>query len=164
MMQTPKFIIAAAIVLIAVAAAGWSGWVRMPINIDFIDSHDDEEYEISVATNLLYSEGFCEKGSVHVRIISLLDYLSICIEFPSLSWLAKSPGAALKGIRKVGGDVITDMKANQEPIPEPLALKKFSGKFMIRIPPELHRRPAIEAAEEGVSLNRWASQKLAHSK
>jgi predicted HicB family RNase H-like nuclease len=41
-----------------------------------------------------------------------------------------------------------------------LALKKFSGRFIVRVPPELHRRLAIEAAESGVSLNRLAADKL----
>jgi predicted HicB family RNase H-like nuclease len=31
---------------------------------------------------------------------------------------------------------------------------------MVRVPPELHRRLALEAAESGVSLNRLASDKL----
>ena len=31
---------------------------------------------------------------------------------------------------------------------------------MVRIPPELHRRLALEAAEAGISLNRLASEKL----
>jgi predicted HicB family RNase H-like nuclease len=30
----------------------------------------------------------------------------------------------------------------------------------VRVPPELHRRLALEAAEAGVSLNRIASEKL----
>ena len=47
-----------------------------------------------------------------------------------------------------------------ESLPEPLALRHYSGKFMVRIPPEVHRRLAIEAAESGVSLNRLASAKL----
>lgn len=45
-------------------------------------------------------------------------------------------------------------------MPEPVAVKRYSGKFMIRIPPELHRRLAVEAAEAGISLNRLASDKL----
>ena len=45
-------------------------------------------------------------------------------------------------------------------MPEPLASKKFSGHFMVRVPPELHRQLAMEAAEAGVSLNRLASDKL----
>ena len=35
-----------------------------------------------------------------------------------------------------------------------------SGKFMVRIPPDVHRNLAIQAAESGISLNRLASAKL----
>jgi predicted HicB family RNase H-like nuclease len=45
--------------------------------------------------------------------------------------------------------------------PEPLSKKRYSGEFRIRIPPQLHRSLAVEAAEQGVSLNRLASAKLA---
>jgi predicted HicB family RNase H-like nuclease len=59
-------------------------------------------------------------------------------------------------------DVLVDMEANGETIPEPIAIKKYSGKFQVRIPPTLHRKLAIEAAEEKVSLNRYVSDKLAY--
>jgi Uncharacterized protein encoded in hypervariable junctions of pilus gene clusters len=88
------------------------------------------------------------------------EYVGLCAEFPSLSWLARTPEAALKGIRKVIADALKDMRKNKEPIPEPLATKGFSGKFMVRVPPEVHRNLAIKAAEAGVSLNRLASSKL----
>ena len=90
------------------------------------------------------------------------EYVGLCAEFPSLSWLASSQQAALKGIGLVVSDVVSDMKRSHEQIPEPLASKRFSGKFMVRIPPEIHRHLAVEAAEEGVSLNRLASAKLAY--
>jgi len=89
------------------------------------------------------------------------EYVGLCAEFPSLSWLARTPEAALKGIRKVVADVVKDMQENGEPLPEPIASKQYSGKFMVRVPPEVHRRLAIQAAESGVSLNRLASSKLA---
>ncbi|MGA2466873.1 MAG: toxin-antitoxin system HicB family antitoxin, partial [Thermodesulfobacteriota bacterium] len=38
--------------------------------------------------------------------------------------------------------------------------RRYSGKFMVRVPPEVHRNLAIRAAEAGVSLNRLASSKL----
>jgi len=90
------------------------------------------------------------------------EYVGLCAEFPSLSWLSQSPEAALKGIRKVVEEVIADMMKNGESIPEPIASKHFSGKFMVRIPPDIHRQLAIQAAEAGVSLNRLASAKLSH--
>ncbi|MCB9419476.1 MAG: toxin-antitoxin system HicB family antitoxin [Ardenticatenaceae bacterium] len=88
------------------------------------------------------------------------EYIGLCAEFPSLSWLAATLEEALQGIREVVADVIGDMQASSEAIPEPIATRKFSGKFMVRIPPEQHRRLVLEAAEAGVSLNRLASSKL----
>jgi predicted HicB family RNase H-like nuclease len=88
------------------------------------------------------------------------EYVGLCAEFPGLSWLAETPEAALKGIRQVVADVVTDLIENNEPIPEPIATKQFSGKFLVRVPPEIHRRLALEAAEAGISLNRLASAKL----
>ena len=89
------------------------------------------------------------------------EYVGLCAEFSSLSWLARTPEAALKGIRKVVADVVKDMQESGEPLPEPIASRQYSGKFMVRVPPEVHRRLAIQAAESGVSLNRLASSKLA---
>jgi predicted HicB family RNase H-like nuclease len=88
------------------------------------------------------------------------EYVGICVEFPSLSWLAASPEEALAGIRAVVAEVAADMQASGEPAPEPIAIRRYSGRFMVRVPPELHRRLALEAAEAGASLNRLASTKL----
>lgn len=88
------------------------------------------------------------------------EYVGLCAEFPSLSWLASTPEAALKGIRKAVEDVVKDMRENGEAAPEPFACRHYSGKFMVRVPPEVHRNLAIKAAESGVSLNRLASSKL----
>lgn len=88
------------------------------------------------------------------------EYVGLCAEFPSLSWLAAGPEAALRGIRQVVAEAVADMAAAGELPPEPLAVRHYSGKFMVRIPPDVHRRLAIEAAEAGVSLNRLASAKL----
>jgi predicted HicB family RNase H-like nuclease len=88
------------------------------------------------------------------------EYVGLCAEFPSLSWLASTPETALRGIRKVVGEVVADLEAKGELVPEPIATKQYSGKFLVRVPPELHRRLALEAAEAGISLNRIASEKL----
>ena len=88
------------------------------------------------------------------------EYVGLCAEFPSLSWLADTPGKALRGIRKVVADVVVDLQANDEPVPTPLATRSYSGRFMVRIPPEVHRELAMQAAEAGVSLNRLVSAKI----
>lgn len=90
------------------------------------------------------------------------EHVGLCAEFPSLSWLAASPEEALRGIREAVAEVVLDMKKNGETIPEPVTAKNYSGKFMVRVPPEVHRRLALEAREAGVSLNRLASARLSH--
>jgi len=88
------------------------------------------------------------------------EYVGRCAEFPSLSWLARTPEAALKGIRQVVADVVKDMQDQGEEVPVPIASRQYSGKFMVRVPPEVHRDLALQAAEAGISLNRLASAKL----
>ena len=88
------------------------------------------------------------------------EHVGTCLEFPSLSHLADDPEAALHGVRKLVADVVAELRANNEPIPQPLADTRYSGKFLTRIPPELHRQLALEAAQEQVSLNRLVSMRL----
>ena len=54
------------------------------------------------------------------------------------------------------------MEENGEETPQPFANKNYSGKFMVRVPPEVHRSLAIQAAESGVSINRIVSSRLSH--
>jgi len=89
------------------------------------------------------------------------EHVGLCAEFPSLSWLAPTPEKALAGIRRVVDEVVADMQATGEPIPDALAEKQYSGRFMVRVPSLVHRALATEAAEQGVSINRLVSAKLA---
>lgn len=89
------------------------------------------------------------------------EYVGLCAEFSSLSWLAPTPEKALAGIRHLVAEVVADMQSTGEPIPEPLSEKQYSGRFMVRVPSLVHRALATEAAEQGVSINRLASAKLA---
>ena len=89
------------------------------------------------------------------------EYVALCAELPSLSWLAPTQEKALRGILQTAAEVVADLQKSGEPVPQPIADRKYSGKFMVRVPPEVHRHLALEAAENGVSLNRLASARLA---
>ena len=89
------------------------------------------------------------------------EYVGLCAEFPSLSWLADTQDKAMQGILNLVAEVISDMQSSNEPIPQPLAVKHYSGEFTVRIPPDVHRRLAIQAAEANISVNRLVSAKLA---
>ena len=88
------------------------------------------------------------------------EFIGLCAEFPSLSFLAKARTAALDGIVDTVMMVVEDLSNNEETIPAPISEKHFSGKFQVRIPPEQHRMLAIKAAEFGISLNRYISSIL----
>ncbi len=90
------------------------------------------------------------------------EYVGLCAEFPSLSWLAPAQEGAFSGIRELVSDCVADMEANGETPPAPFADRAYSGRFVVRVPPEIHRALAIRAAEEGVSLNRLVSARLSN--
>lgn len=89
------------------------------------------------------------------------EFVGLVAEFPSLSWLAPTAVEAMAGIVSVVEQVVADMEATGEPLPEPLADRRYSGKIALRTSPDQHRKLAIEAAEQGVSVNQWINQKIA---
>ncbi len=89
------------------------------------------------------------------------EFVGLCAEFTSLSFLAETRAEAMEGIVSTVGEVVADMLHNAEEIPEPISERKFSGQFMLRILPEMHRKLVLEATEQGVSLNRYITSRLA---
>ena len=106
------------------------------------------------ATHYTYRVAWSAEDCEHVATVA---------EFPSLSWLAPTPVEALSGIADVVREVLTDLAASGEPIPESLSERTYSGRFVVRVPSEVHRRLAREAAEQHVSLNRLVSDRLARA-
>lgn len=88
------------------------------------------------------------------------EFVGTCLEFPSLSWLAATQDEALHGIRDVVREVVKDLHASGEPIPEPLSSRTYSGKFNLRVGERLHRKLALEAAQEHLSLNQYVVRRL----
>jgi len=41
--------------------------------------------------------------------------------------------------------------------------KPFTGRLMLRLPPEVHRKAYVRAQREGKSLNQWISDMLAEA-
>lgn len=91
------------------------------------------------------------------------EYVGTVLEIPGLNWLDATPNGALDGIRKVTQECVDDMLKHGEQPPQAFADHHYSGRFNVRIPPQTHRRIAMEAAEEGVSLNRFISDRLANA-
>ena len=88
------------------------------------------------------------------------EYVGLCAEFPLLSHLDETPEKAFAGIRDLIAFCVDDLYKEGEPVPEPLSTRRYSGRFLVRVPPETHRALAIESAEMGVSMNRLVSERL----
>lgn len=87
-------------------------------------------------------------------------YIGSCTEFTSVSAHGKTQEKALKEVKVAVLNALEWMKKDGEKLPEPLSLHKFSGKYPLRMPPEKHRKLAIEASFQGISLNQFIISKL----
>jgi len=74
---------------------------------------------------------------------------------------AESDRGASNSAQPASAEYIADCEAAERDMPAPLTERRFSGKFLVRTSPALHARLTVEAAEQNVSLNQWAVQKLA---
>lgn len=80
--------------------------------------------------------------------------------------------AGIKDIVGFHGETVTEMRAAfEEAVDDYLALcaetgkrpdRPYSGRIMLRVPPELHAQVAMQAEANGLSLNQWAMERLSH--
>lgn len=91
------------------------------------------------------------------------EFVATTLEFPSLSWLAASQEEALSGLREVVREVVDGLVVDGEPVPEPFAIRRYSGKFNVRVGEYLHRQLAMNAAEEHLSLNQYLVRRLSEA-
>ena len=87
-----------------------------------------------------------EAGIFHGEVINLRDVITF-------------QGESVEDLRQAFRDSVDDYlefcaERNEEPE------KPFSGKFIVRIPPELHRRIYTRARIAGKSLNSWVNDVL----
>ena len=87
-------------------------------------------------------------------------YIARCAELPTLFAHGKTQEKALKEIKTAVLATLEWMQEDKEEIPEPFSLHKFSGEFRVRMPPEKHRKIAIEANLQGISMNQLIVSKL----
>uniref|UniRef100_UPI00198239DE toxin-antitoxin system HicB family antitoxin n=1 Tax=Scrofimicrobium canadense TaxID=2652290 RepID=UPI00198239DE len=45
-------------------------------------------------------------------------------------------------------------------MPVPLGERRYSGKLSLRLTPEQHRRVAVQAAQQNVSINRYIAARV----
>ncbi|PJM78606.1 type II toxin-antitoxin system HicB family antitoxin [Bifidobacterium scaligerum] len=88
-------------------------------------------------------------------------FVASCAELPEVTFTSDSQLEAFVGIRLAVAEEAERRQSQSEEVPEPLAERHYSGRILVRVPPELHRRLTIDAAEQQISLNRLISNRLA---
>jgi predicted RNase H-like HicB family nuclease len=101
----------------------------------------------------------------HIVIQHLNDesgsyYFATVKEFDGCMSHGETYNAAFKNIQKAMEGWIETKLENGFQVPSPIIDSQYSGKFVLRIPKSLHANLAMEAEQEGVSLNQYALYKL----
>lgn len=58
-------------------------------------------------------------------------------------------------------DWVTTLLTRGKPLPEGSANREYSGKFLVRVPPGVHKKAALKAMARGDSLNHFVAEALA---
>lgn len=80
-------------------------------------------------------------------------HIATVAEFPELSSIEDSQQEAFRGILDLVTFLLDEMKQEGVEPPPPLTKRNYSGEIRLRMPKEVHQRIAIEAAEQGTSIN-----------
>lgn len=90
-----------------------------------------------------------EAGFFHGEIVNTRDVITF-------------QGKSVAELRKALRDSVEDYLAwCRERGKEPE--RPFSGKFVLRLAPDIHRRVALAARREGKSLNAWIAERLSRA-
>jgi len=82
-------------------------------------------------------------------------YFAEVLELPGCFTQGNTPEEAVKNLEEaMSGWLLSALDAGQV-IPEPLALRGYSGHVALRMPKSLHREAVRRAELEGVSLNQY---------
>jgi len=87
-------------------------------------------------------------------------YYATVLEFDGCQSTGDTFQEAYEGLIEAMEGWIETKLANGFPVPAPSTTQGYSGKFLLRLPKSLHERLAVEAENEGVSLNQYALYKL----
>ncbi len=80
-------------------------------------------------------------------------YLAEILEFDGCFSYGETPEEALENLADVAESWLEATIEKGKKVPEPLSSYDMSGKFLLRMPKNLHKRAAVLAEQDGVSLN-----------
>lgn len=88
------------------------------------------------------------------------DYLAHFVELPNVSAFAPPPGEALVELEEAWALMKECYREDGVPVPKAPSREGYEGPFNVPADAQLHRELANEAAETGMSLYAFVTQKL----
>jgi antitoxin HicB len=89
------------------------------------------------------------------------SYRAEIAEFPGCIAVGDTAAEAIASLQDVAESWLESMLARNRPVPEPLETIDFSGKLVLRLPKSLHKKAALAAERDGVSLNQFIMNSVA---
>lgn len=91
------------------------------------------------------------------------SFFAEIVEFPGCFATGKTATEALENLEGVALDWVNVVFAQGQDVPEPMDSNDYSGKLVLRMTKGLHKRAALWAEREGVSLNQFINTCLAEA-
>lgn len=73
----------------------------------------------------------------------------------------KTEADVLAQLQTIVEEWVATLMVDGKPLPAGTANRKFSGKFIVRLSPEIHRKVVLKAMARSESLNEFVSETLA---
>jgi antitoxin HicB len=83
------------------------------------------------------------------------------MEFPGCIATGDTPAETFSALEDVACSWLEAALEHNQPIPEPVENTAFSGRLVLRLPKSLHKKAALYAERDGVSLNQFIIMSVA---
>lgn len=92
-----------------------------------------------------------------IELLTEVDgtYCASLVEIPGVTSAGDDPDQAVGMLRDSFDLWTTDALSKGDEVPAALCEATVSGRFLLRLPRDVHARAAREAARQGTSLNTW---------
>ena len=70
----------------------------------------------------------------------------------------KTEADVIKQLQVIVEEWVEILLREGKPLPQPATKKRYSGKFVVRVTPDLHKRAALKAMARGDSLNQFVAE------
>jgi predicted HicB family RNase H-like nuclease len=107
------------------------------------------------------------RGRRYLKVVEWSDedncYIGSAPPIIGQSCHGTTEAAVLKQLNTIVEEWVEILLRDGKPLPTPSAGKSYSGKFLVRIPPELHQKAVVKAMARGESLNQFVAEALANA-